>query len=155
MSLNSKQEPLCQLATTELLPQGDKEKGNTKKITKTLLGLMPYSSSHKRTPWGCRGRAKFWTFGQTIQLHSHLTEAVSVLPQFMFVGNKDVSPNIPLGNNKNYPKYSEVTLSGVLAIGVKTSLVLGNYHAISHLIWAKVKVALDFGVFFQVNYLNS
>jgi len=58
MSLNSKQEPLCQLATTELLPQGDKEKGNTKKITKSLLGLMPYSSSHKRTPWGCRCRAK-------------------------------------------------------------------------------------------------
>jgi len=27
MSLNSKQKSLCQLATTELLPQGNKEKG--------------------------------------------------------------------------------------------------------------------------------
>jgi len=40
-----------------------------------------------------------------------------MLPQFMFVGNKDVSPNIPLGNKKNYPKYSEVSLSGVLQMG--------------------------------------
>jgi len=68
---------------------------------------------------------------------------------------KDVSPNIPLGNKKNYPKYSEVTLSGVLANGVKTFLVLGKFHAIPHLIWAKIKVVLDFGVFFQVNYPNS
>jgi len=29
MSLNSKQKSLRQLATTELLPQGDKEEGNT------------------------------------------------------------------------------------------------------------------------------
>jgi len=35
-------------------------------------------------------------FGQIIQLHSHLTEAMSKLPQFMFMCNKDVSPNIPL-----------------------------------------------------------
>jgi len=42
-----------------------------------------------------------------------------MLPQFMFVGNKDVSPNIPLGNKKNYPKYSEVSLSGVLQMGWK------------------------------------
>jgi len=41
MSLNIKQKPLCQLATTELLPQGDKQKGNTKKMTKVRLGLMP------------------------------------------------------------------------------------------------------------------
>jgi len=41
-----------------------------------------------------------------------------MLPQFMFMGNKEVSHNISLGNNKNYPKYSEVTL-----IGVKTFLV--------------------------------
>jgi len=41
MSVNSKQKSLCQLETTELLPQGDKEKGNTKKITKPRLGLMP------------------------------------------------------------------------------------------------------------------
>ena len=41
MSLNSKQMPLCQLANTELLPQGDKEKGNTEKMTKARLGLMP------------------------------------------------------------------------------------------------------------------
>jgi len=34
MSLNSKQEPLCQLANTELLPQGDKENCNTEKMTK-------------------------------------------------------------------------------------------------------------------------
>jgi len=38
----------------------------------------------------------------------------------MFVGNKDVSLNIPLSNKKNNPKYSEVTLSGVLVNGVKT-----------------------------------
>jgi len=78
-----------------------------------------------------------------------------MLPQFMFVGNKDVSLNIPLGNKKNYPKYSEVTLSGVLANRVKIFLVLGKFHAIPHLIWAKVRVTLDFGVFFQVNYPNS
>jgi len=40
MSLNSKQKSLCQLATTELLPQGDKQKGNIKKMTKTRLVLM-------------------------------------------------------------------------------------------------------------------
>ena len=40
MSLNSKQKSLCQLATTELLPQGDKQKGKTKKMTKTRLVLM-------------------------------------------------------------------------------------------------------------------
>jgi len=85
----------------------------------------------------------------------HLTEALSTLPQFMFVGNKDVSPNIHLGNKKNYTKNFEVTLSGVLASGVKIFLGLGKFHAIPHLIWSKVKVALDFGVFFQVNYLNS
>jgi len=95
---------------------------------------------------------KFWTFGQIIQLHSHFAEAVSLLPRFIFVGNKDVSPNSPLDNKKNYSKYSEVTLNGVLANGVKTFSVLGKFHAIPHLIWAKVKVALDFGVFFQVNY---
>jgi len=64
----------------------------------------------------------------------------------MFVGNKDVSPNIPLGN-KNYPKCSEVALSVVLANRVKTFLVLGKFHAIPHLIWAKVNVALDLGYF--------
>jgi len=37
----------------------------------------------------------------------------------MFVGNKDVSTNISLGNKKNYPKYSEVAVSGALANGVK------------------------------------
>jgi len=41
MSLNNKQKSLCQLATTELLFQGDKEKGNTKNMTKARLGLMP------------------------------------------------------------------------------------------------------------------
>jgi len=41
MSLNSKQKPLCQLATTEFLPQGDKEKSNTEKVTKARLCLMP------------------------------------------------------------------------------------------------------------------
>jgi len=44
----------------------------------------------------------------------------------MFVGNKDVLPNIPLGNKKNYPKYSEVTLSGILSNGVKMFVVLGK-----------------------------
>ena len=39
MSLNSKWKSLCQLATTELLSQRDKEKGNTKKMTKARLGL--------------------------------------------------------------------------------------------------------------------
>jgi len=38
MNLNSKQTSLCQLETTELLPQGDKEK---KIMTKERLGLMP------------------------------------------------------------------------------------------------------------------
>jgi len=37
MSLNSKQKSLCQVATTELLPQGDYKKGNTKKMTKACL----------------------------------------------------------------------------------------------------------------------
>jgi len=41
MSLNSKQMPLYQLKNTELSPQGDKEKGNTEKMTKARLGLMP------------------------------------------------------------------------------------------------------------------
>jgi len=36
------------------------------------------------------------------------------------------------------------TLSGFFTIGVKTFLVLGKYHAVLHLFWAKVKVALDF-----------
>jgi len=40
MSFNSKQKSLCQLATTELLPQGNKEKGITKKMTKARLDLM-------------------------------------------------------------------------------------------------------------------
>jgi len=40
MSLNSKQKPLCQLTNTELLPQGDKEKSNTEKITKARLVLI-------------------------------------------------------------------------------------------------------------------
>jgi len=41
MSLNTKQKPLCQLATTDLLlPQGAKKKGNTKKMTKARLGLV-------------------------------------------------------------------------------------------------------------------
>ena len=78
-----------------------------------------------------------------------------MLPQLMFIGIKDVSPNIPLGNKKNYPKHSEVTLNGVLANGVKIFLVLGKFHAIPHLIWARVKAALDFGAFFLVNYPNS
>ena len=41
MTLTSKQKPHCQLANTELLPQGGKEKGNTEKMTKARLGLMP------------------------------------------------------------------------------------------------------------------
>jgi len=41
MSLNSKQKPLRQPATIELLPQEDKERANTKKMTKARLGLMP------------------------------------------------------------------------------------------------------------------
>jgi len=41
MSLDSKQKSLCQLATTEFLPQVDKEEGNTEKMTKARLGLMP------------------------------------------------------------------------------------------------------------------
>ena len=39
-----------------------------------------------------------------------------MLPQFMFVGNKMYHPTY-LGNKKNYPKYSEVPLSGVLQMG--------------------------------------
>jgi len=41
MSLTSKQKSLCQLATTELLSLRGKEKGNTKKMTKVRLGLIP------------------------------------------------------------------------------------------------------------------
>ena len=41
MGLNSKLKSFFQLANTELLPQGDKEKGNTEKMTKAHLGLMP------------------------------------------------------------------------------------------------------------------
>jgi len=40
MSLNSKQKPLCQLATTELFPKETKN-GHSKKMTKVSLGLMP------------------------------------------------------------------------------------------------------------------
>jgi len=57
-----------------------------------------------------------------------------------------LSPSIPLGNKKNHTKHSEVTLSGVLANEVKTFLALGKFHAIPHLIWSKVKSALDFRV---------
>jgi len=74
--------------------------------------------------WPLFGK-KFWKFEKIIQLHWHLTEAVSNLPQFMFVGNRDVSPNIPLVSKTNYPKYSEITLSGVRANGVKNSFGLG------------------------------
>jgi len=38
MSLNSKQKPLCQLATEELFPN---ETGKPQKMTKARLGLMP------------------------------------------------------------------------------------------------------------------
>jgi len=38
MSLNSKQQPLCQLATAELFPS---ETGKQQKMTKARLGLMP------------------------------------------------------------------------------------------------------------------
>jgi len=41
MSLNSKLKPLCQQANIELLPHGEKEKGNTEKMAKARLGLMP------------------------------------------------------------------------------------------------------------------
>ena len=77
-----------------------------------------------------------------------------MLPQYMFVGNKDVSPNIPLGYKKAYPQILWSFPKWDSCNGVKTILVLGKFHAIPHLIWAKVKVALDFGVFFQVNYSN-
>jgi len=40
MSLNSKQKSLCQMATTTL-PKKDKEKGNSKKMKKAHLGLVP------------------------------------------------------------------------------------------------------------------
>jgi len=66
------------------------------------------------------------------------------------MGNKDVSPNITLGTRRNTPnpKWG-------LTNGVKTFLVLSKYYAIPHQFWAKVRVALDFGVLFQVNYPNS
>jgi len=38
MNLNSKQKPLCQLATAELFPN---ETGKQQKMTKARLGLMP------------------------------------------------------------------------------------------------------------------
>jgi len=38
VSLNSKQKPLCQLATAELFPNAT---GKHKKLTKARLGLMP------------------------------------------------------------------------------------------------------------------
>jgi len=38
LSVNSKQKPLYQLATTELFPT---RQGNSKKMTKARLGLMP------------------------------------------------------------------------------------------------------------------
>jgi len=38
MSLNSKQKPLCQLATAELFP---KNTGKQQKVTKVRLGRMP------------------------------------------------------------------------------------------------------------------
>jgi len=41
MSLNSKQKSLYQLATTELFTKENKGKGNTEKMTKARLDLMP------------------------------------------------------------------------------------------------------------------
>jgi len=102
------------------------------------------SLHHRGMAWGCRecGRIpnagklavirakilKIWA-NFTATFTFHWGSVYSKLPQFMFVGNKDVSPNIPLGN-KNYPKCSEVAISGVLANRVKIFLVLGKFHAI-------------------------
>jgi len=47
MSLNSKQKPLCQLATTELFPN---ETGTQEKMTKARLGLMPVVSGFQFVP---------------------------------------------------------------------------------------------------------
>jgi len=73
----------------------------------------------------------------------------------MFGGKKYVSPNLSWGNKKNYPQYSKATPSGVPAHGVIPFLVLGKRHAIPKLFWAKLKVDLDFGALFHVNYPNS
>jgi len=54
-SFKSKQKSLCQLTTTEL-PQRDKEKGNSKKMTNARLGLMPYISGF----WFIQPRGPFF-----------------------------------------------------------------------------------------------
>jgi len=68
----------------------------------------------------------------------------------MFVSNKDVSSNIPLGSKKNTPN----SKWGSYKWG-KNVFGLGKYNAKPHLFWAKVKLTLDFGVLFQVNYTIS
>jgi len=47
----------------------------------------------------------------------------------------------------SYPKWGSCKWA-------KNVLPLGKYHTIPNLFWAKVKVVLDFGVLFQVNYLK-
>jgi len=49
---------------------------------------IPWDVSH----WIPRGMTFLWTSLQIIQQHSHLSEAVSMLPLFMLMGNKDVLP---------------------------------------------------------------
>jgi len=62
----------------------------------TLLGIAYHIGvieQHKRMAWGCRGCsripnaeklpsiwAKFSTFGQSMQPHSHISEVVSIFP---------------------------------------------------------------------------
>ena len=86
----------------------------------------------------------FWKF--IISIHKGIADAQ---------GKKYVSPNLPWGNKKNYLQYSKTTPSGVPAHGVIPFLVLGKRRAISKLFWEKLKVALDFGAIFNVNYPDS
>jgi len=50
------------------------------------LLLFLFSRGHQRTAWGSIAKkltiiwAKFSTFGQSLQLHSHVSEVVSIFP---------------------------------------------------------------------------
>jgi len=79
--------------------------------------------NHKRKVLGCGGYNRIPRAGRLAIIRANVLniwanytatftfEAVSKLPQFMFVGNRDASPNIPWDNKKdNYHKCSDITL---------------------------------------------
>ena len=105
--------------------------------------LLRNRLNHKRTVWGCGGYSRIPRAGRLAVIWANVLniwanytatftfEAVSKLPQLMFVCNKDASPNIPLGNKKDdYHNCSDITL---LANGVKHFCFWVS--SIQYLIW--------------------